>query len=434
MDKELVLNFVYDNWDGDVPVKNGLKSFNNKIFWDTLHLAFNSIDPGLMYGYYEDIIPRHERYTVNRCKISDVYKNTDKKYYYFIGHASMDLRELLTNSNPHVLSEEIITCLKTCKNFYLGFATEHETDTEENFQFLISYLKSKNIDEKQVYVINNNYNLNLYKEKYFSDINVHTLRFIPSSSTVVLYKSGGCDYVPNKNGKFFMCFNKSPKPHRYATLCLLKKNEILKDTNWSFIPSWNMSPDNNFYRSIFDVKDMISFTKEIHYFNNLRIKKSDYEIDKKWFDDDGQIVHDVLPNWMLVPEYKENYKNSYVNIVTESHFTNYGNMIHITEKSFKPFFYYQFPIIFATQGHIKMMKEKYKLDFFDDIINHSYNDEPNQRERLFKGINEVNRILRNKELFIDFYKSNYERFELNKLKILDLLKDTTDFYFFKNLI
>lgn len=429
-----ILNFVYDNWDGDRPFKNGEKSFNNKMFWDSANLAFNYIDPGLMYGFYEDIILRDKRYIINKCGLEDVYKNKDKNYYFFIGHASMSVQELLINSNPHIITEDILKCLNECDNFFVGFITEHECDTEENFKFLLDYLKNKNIKEEKIYVLNNNYNLSHYKQKYHSKINVHTLVFIPTSSTVVLYRAGGCDFITEKEGKFFMCFNKSPKPHRYATLCLLKNRKLINDTNWSLVPSWGVNPDSNFYHSLFNTQDMIQLESEILYFNNTKIKKSDYEENKKWFDDDGNIVHEVLPNWMLVPEFKENYKNSYVNIVTESHFKNWGNMIHITEKSFKPFFYYQIPIIFATKGHIRMMKEKYGFDFFDDIINHSYNDESNDRERLIRGTDELCRIYRNKNSIIEFYKSNYERFELNKLRVLDLLKNTDDFNYFKNLI
>lgn len=434
MEKKLVLNLVYDKWDGDQPYKNGERSFENKLFWDTANLALNSIDPGLMYGYYEDLIPRDNRFTYKKCRIEDVYNNKTENFYYFIGHASMSVQELLTLSDPHVITDEILKCLNHCENFYIGFVTEHECDTEENFKFLLDYLKNIGINEKQVYVINNNYNLKKYKEKFNSEINVHTLIFIPTSSTVVLNRVGGCDYLPEKNGKFFMCFNKSPKPHRYATLCMLRNKKLLDDTNWSFIPPWEMKPDSNFYHGIFNNQDKIELESDILFFNNLRIKKSDNETNKNWFDDQGNIIHEVLPNWMLVPEYKENYKNSYVNIVTESHFTNWGDMIHITEKSFKPFFYYQFPIIFATKGHIKMMREKFGFDFFDDIINHSYNDEEDNRNRLNAGINELCRLKRNKNNIIEFYKSNYERFELNKLKVLDLLKNTSDFYFFKNLI
>ena len=80
------------------------------------------------------------------------------------------------------------------------------------------------------------------------------------------------------------------------------------------------------------------------------------------------------------------------------------------------------------------MKEEYGLDFFDDIINHSYDNEPNQKLRLDMFVNEIVRLSKIKEELINFYKNNKERFESNKQKVLDLLTIVDDDYiFFENL-
>ena len=82
-----------------------------------------------------------------------------------------------------------------------------------------------------------------------------------------------------------------------------------------------------------------------------------------------------------------------------------------------------------------MVKERYKLDFFDDIIDHSYDNEPNQRKRLDMFVNEIKRLNDNKESIITFYKNNKTRFENNKQKILNLLNVVNDDYlFFEKLI
>jgi hypothetical protein len=115
-------------------------------------------------------------------------------------------------------------------------------------------------------------------------------------------------------------------------------------------------------------------------------------------------------------------------------FQDKNNNIHISEKSFKPFFYYQFPLILSTHGHIKKIKELYNLDFFDDIINHSYDNEPNQKLRLNMFVNEIERLSKIKEELINFYKNNQKRFEDNKQKILNLLTIVDeDYLFFENL-
>ena len=134
-------------------------------------------------------------------------------------------------------------------------------------------------------------------------------------------------------------------------------------------------------------------------------------------------------------EIVDTYINSYVNITTESVFNRLPNTVHISEKSFKPFFYYQFPIFVASQGHVKQMKEEYGLDFFDDIIDHSYDDEFDHKKRLIMIIEEIKRLSTVKNELIDFYKSNRDRFENNKKIIINLLEYIQkDYLFFENII
>jgi hypothetical protein len=81
------------------------------------------------------------------------------------------------------------------------------------------------------------------------------------------------------------------------------------------------------------------------------------------------------------------------------------------------------------------MKEKFGLDFYDDIINHSYDSHPNQRIRLEMFYNEIKRLSGMKTQLIEFYKNNYERFEANKQKVLKILEIVDkDYFYFENLI
>ena len=136
---------------------------------------------------------------------------------------------------------------------------------------------------------------------------------------------------------------------------------------------------------------------------------------------------------MMVPETDETHKDSYVSIITESCF-QYPNsdVIHITEKSTRPFFYYQFPIILATKGHIKFMEEEFGLDFYRDIIDHSYNDIENDKERFQATLKEIERINDNQDLFKTFFKSNKERFEKNKQIVKNFPNNDQDIKYFLN--
>jgi hypothetical protein len=81
------------------------------------------------------------------------------------------------------------------------------------------------------------------------------------------------------------------------------------------------------------------------------------------------------------------------------------------------------------------MKDKYGFDFYEDIINHSYDEEPNQSVRLEMVVKEIKRLNGIKPHLIDYYKKNKERFELNKQKVIDVLDTVNvDYKFFESLI
>ena len=91
-------------------------------------------------------------------------------------------------------------------------------------------------------------------------------------------------------------------------------------------------------------------------------------------------------------------------------------------------------MILATHNHIKAMKEKYDFDFFDDVINHSYDNEPNQKKRFIFFTNEVKRLYNNRESLIEFYEKNQFRFENNKNKVISIMNNVSDYEFFKSLL
>jgi hypothetical protein len=432
MDK--VLNIVYDRWDEE----NGIPYPNLKLSFPTLHMN----DPEGLILHYQDDATFENKYKKRKCRFHEVIENPTQNYYYIISHGGVNAHEMFLDErdihNPKILDpldQHIKDFIKKYNNFFIMFLTEHEADNEKSFKIINQYINDNEIDVKKIYIVNNNSKLSTYNEIYKTNINTYTLNFIPHSSTKVLDKVGGCEFVENKKGKFFMCFNKSPKVHRYALLCFLKKHNLLDEINWSLVPNYNCNPTGDFYNKLFNNEEKELFKEEIKYFNDLKFKRSDYEIDKEWFNEFQDINRHDFPIWLHNPELIENYESSYVNIITESMFLDTENNIHISEKSFKPFFYHQFPLILSTRGHIKKMKERFGFDFYEDIIDHSYDDEPNQNKRLEIFINEIKRLNGIKNELIDYYINNKDRFELNKKKVLDLLKIVDeDYKFWEGLI
>lgn len=91
--------------------------------------------------------------------------------------------------------------------------------------------------------------------------------------------------------------------------------------------------------------------------------------------------------------------NAIFNIVLESSFEKmsfedspcYWDRLFITEKTIKAFAYHQIPIFLATMNHVKKLREL-GFDVFDDIVDHSYDLEPNVEYRIQKIADEIERI------------------------------------------
>jgi hypothetical protein len=89
----------------------------------------------------------------------------------------------------------------------------------------------------------------------------------------------------------------------------------------------------------------------------------------------------------------------------------------------------------ASENHIKTVKEKYKLDLYEDIINYDYDNEVDDKKRLELYFKEVVRLYGMKEELKEFYVKNKNRFENNKIKIIEILGlIKEDHQYFTNLI
>jgi UDPglucose 6-dehydrogenase len=409
--KKKTFNLVYDVWDDltNTPIPNGKKYFSRD----------DVISDGISLLNHCNVQTDRNEFTTKKCRVDEVKRKPNENYYYVVNYhepTSFIVDYVIENdggynlqpSNNELINSNIKQMLRDLSNFFILLITEHEPTNEIEFVKILKYFELNNIDLNKVYCINNNSKLYEYKKKYDSQVNVYKINFLLYCKIRDLKDAGGCYFEPKKHGKFFVTFNKSLKPHRVGLLNLLNKEGLLNDINWSFVPTEDKNFDSNFLINVLE-KDEIDEA----FINGLDYKLSDYERDIYTLDENnkGQVSQTLthIENF-------ESYINSYVNITTESAFDRQQNTIHISEKSFKPFFYFQYPIIVASQHHIKKMKELYGLDFFDDIIDHSYDNEPNHKKRLKMIIKEIKRINDNKDLFVEFYRNNQDRFEKNKQK------------------
>ena len=296
--------------------------------------------------------------------------------------------------NKEVFSDELINYINN--GLKVIIFNVNETISEDAFKQFIDYLKNKNIEEKNIYFLVNNWKIDLYKKKYKSKINYHKPIFLHQVHSKIL-QTNEVDFIKDK--KFsFMCHNNKMWIHRYLIVSLLHHNSFLDDTDFSVID----------YNKDFEIKDFLNkkelekYSESLMYIKSLKNKRSYFEKNLDCIDS----------NYIE----KKTFEQSFVNIVNETDFDD--NTIHITEKSLKPFYYYQYPIFVAPYQHCKYLRD-YGFDFFDDIIDHSYDNEKNNKKRIFMIIDELIRIKNN----INFFKNNYINFESRFLKNQKIVKD-----------
>lgn len=369
------------------------------------------------------------------CTFDDVINNPTDRFYYIVPY--YDNSSIVDYENKLMLSDAVIGYLKQYPNLYVIFINPHEMDTSHVLKDLKIKLMSYELNPQQFYVINNNALLKEQKALYGADINVYSFSGLLYWNMRLLseYKPAFIEEKPF----MFMCHNRNAFSHRLVLLHYLLKHNILSNTDWSLIRNANFARmDNMAKRTILqkiltpsDVDDLLD---EMDYFHNTPTKRSAYEMNfpAAGLESEGSLIRNAESKDITNTYCLDTYQNSYINIVTETNFLH--PVIHITEKTLKPLYFYQLPLILASQNHVARVKSLYDIDFFDDLIDHSYDGIADNRTRIMKFIDEIVRLDENKDDVKLFYKSNKERIIKNQQKVLDILKQKKDAKFFKSLI
>jgi hypothetical protein len=394
---EFFINLVFDNFDEDGnPIPNA-----------HIHQSISPSYPGFLHN--TDIL-------IKNHKIDDV--NENENFYYFIQYVNGNIGKLL-DENLLLSDKAIAECKTKQLKIVLIMFNEVLGNECDIIKKLINFIKRHELKEDNFYYISNNGKLNEYKDSLNTIIHLHTTTMVNFMvDNMISHKSV---FKPNKEF-LFSCHNRVFKKHRLETLCFLKKHNILKNTDWSNLNQfygWVASPD------YFDY-DFDFVIDEIDFFKKKGVKYSKYETNKKsWLnkEDAARIVQKLTP---------ECFTNCYINIITET--WHDVKEIHVSEKSYRAFYFMQLPIFVATYGHVKYLKTRFGFDLFDDLIDHSYDSEPDSKKRMLLVLNEIKRLNDNKDLVIDFYKKNKSRFENNLKIILNEYNSNDIISYFKKVI
>ena len=354
----------------------------------------------------EESIHAFEYVTENKIDFTKIYTIDNQKTFFCINTREFVLDAFVDefDDNSNFSNQFKLICKN--KNVHLIFINLHETELDESIVKFIEKLFSLGVSPNRITIANND--VDIFKFKKFG-INVHRTHMIEKAYGSG-YKNLPISFNENKNDKKFLCLNNIKKEHRVALLSLLKKEDTLKNINYSLVGSDYFPITNRVLNdtSITEMEnDIDAFHKGMFY--------TDFEKDKS-----ENFFYNICVG---------DFINSYVNIITESFYLE--NKVHISEKSLKPFWFFQFPIFVASPGHVSKVKQKYNFDLFEDIIDHSYDSITDSVDRLGAIVNEIKRV--NDLDLKNIYKKNKDRFTSNRLKCETYLDSLEDYLFFKQI-
>jgi len=336
---------------------------------------------------------------IKKCNLNEV--TTDENFYYVIDHTCK--YENLFYTTHWNIPDDVEELVRT-KNLKIIFINEHESFVKVNNEIekLDDLITKKQLKHDNFYIINNNSYLYDIKDKLKTKINVFKINFLLQLVSAHLNVKPTIDDIILDKKFIFLCQNRRPKSHRLLLLTYLDCIGFLDSEliDWSL--TYGKYNDYELEMHVFDNEistlrdELIKSYKKI----TSKPKLCYFEGDESWFnkvDNYSQCDHISI----------KTFQESYINIVTESHYDILD--VHITEKTFKPFYYFQIPIFFASYHHVKKVKEEYDLFLFDDLIDHSYDNEPDDSKRFNMVINELKRLLLMKDEIKNYYVSNLEK-------------------------
>ena len=394
------MNLVFNRWDDNGNPLPNLSELDYKMATPTFHPFF-----------FND-----SSFNIKKYKLEDI--NKEEKFYFII---SFNYPYKFYIHNTEIFFPKELEYYIKNYNLKVIFLCEHESHkyVESFVELLNRQIKKKNWKESNFYIIDNNSLLHTLTNKFNTKINFFKINFLIQFYSKYLNP-------PNINNikldkKFiFLCQNRQPHYHRVLLLTYLKNLNLMENdiTNWSLTMT-----HADYMEHTQNSANILSLTHFNKYFNSNDKKLiNDYtnicNIKKLCFFEEGISWEDTKNTYNYedaTDTFKSelNFESSYINIVTESHYHFRENDVHITEKSFKPFYFFQLPLFLASYHHIKLMREEYKLDFFDDLINHSYDDEIDDVKRLHMVVDEIKRLSTMREEISEFYKNNIDKLVSN---------------------
>jgi hypothetical protein len=116
------------------------------------------------------------------------------------------------------------------------------------------------------------------------------------------------------------------------------------------------------------------------------------------------------------------YRNSFIDIVTEASFLQ--GEYFLTEKTIRPIFHKKAFVTIGPQGfHKNYLCNHFGLKLYDEIVDYSFDDEPDLQKRIDGVIHNIKNLINNKNNFNEYYNTILPKLEYNKKVIEDIYND-----------
>ena len=186
----------------------------------------------------------------------------------------------------------------------------------------------------------------------------------------------------SKREKHLLCLNRRQREHRLATLCVLSKNNLLKNNSVSFQFTMDTDVHTPYYLEgiINDNKRYNDYKLEYEKLKEMKYQYVDYPIAMEAKDG----IHHGY-GW----ENHKPYLDTYFSIVTETAFLSPTG--YVSEKTWKPMAFFHPFILVGSPGSLKFMRE-YGFKTFSPFIDESYDEVRNPAKRFKLIENEIVRL------------------------------------------
>lgn len=343
------------------------------------------------HGIKHDLIQKPHFYSrIPSAKIVPAFDLPDGTFLYELNFNNYHYRDLLRAFHysdglldHNSISENVMKRIKN-KTAFLAVTLLYEGHMQDHFlSAMTDYFTVKGIPLTQVLYINNCFNGQTIYENFCKRRNIQPemkIEYLPvfrvdktDISGILAHDQG---YSQKPKEKRFLCFNRRYNEHRVLFYTMMSKLGLL----------------DKFYMSMSEIQPENSrtFEENARYFSSNRPFLGITE-------DDIHQARSPLPLTLDSKNFNSYpmedtpravfhlYNNSYINIINETYFFN--DIIHLTEKTYKPIAFRQPFIMIAAPGSLKHVQDM-GFKTFGEFWDESYDSESDHNKR-FEMIIEI---------------------------------------------